>query len=103
MLLANLFRISTALSESVVGTVAQLAIGAFVGTEALGPKAPWIVFLAETGAIVLTSLAGAELDPTIFRTKWKEALIVGLVGFAGPFIGSALIAHFFLESTWMAS
>jgi hypothetical protein len=27
------------------------------------------------GAIVLTFLAGAELDPEIFRTKWKEATV----------------------------
>ena len=103
VLLANLFRISTALSEIVVGTVAQLAIGAFVGTEALGAKAPWIGFLSGTGAIVLTFLAGAELDPTIFKTKWKEAMVVGLVGFFGPFLGATFIAHFVLSWAWMAS
>jgi glutathione-regulated potassium-efflux system ancillary protein KefC len=26
---------------------------------------------------VLTFLAGAELDPAIFRVKWKEATVVG--------------------------
>ena len=77
------FRIATALSEIVVGTVAQLIIGALIGTQALGVTAEWITFLAGTGAIVLTFLAGAELDPTIFATKWKEALVVGLVGFFG--------------------
>ncbi|HEV2486034.1 MAG TPA: cation:proton antiporter, partial [Terracidiphilus sp.] len=65
------FRISAALSEIVVGTVAQLILGAVIGTEALGVKSAWITFLAGTGAIVLTFLAGAELDPSIFRTKWK--------------------------------
>ena len=74
-LLSIWFRISTALSEIVVGTVAQLIIGAVVGTEALGAKSSWIAFLAGTGAIVLTFLAGAELDPAIFRTKWKLSLI----------------------------
>jgi Kef-type K+ transport system membrane component KefB len=103
VLLANWFRISTALSEIVVGTVAQLAIGAFVGTEALGAKAPWIGFLAGTGAIVLTFLAGAELDPSIFRTKWKEASVVGLIGFFVPFVGATLIAHYVLSWSWMAS
>jgi len=42
VLLANWLRVSTALSEIVVGTVAQLAIGAFMGSEALGAKAPWV-------------------------------------------------------------
>jgi Kef-type K+ transport system membrane component KefB len=103
VLLANRFRISTALSEIIVGTVAQLAIGAVAGGEALGAKAPWIGFLAGAGAIVLTFLAGAELDPGIFRTKWKEALAVGLVGFFCPFFGAALIAHFVLGWPWTPS
>jgi glutathione-regulated potassium-efflux system ancillary protein KefC len=60
VLLGNWLRVSTALSEIVVGTVAQLIIGAAVGTEALGAKAPWIGFIAGTGAIVLTFLAGAS-------------------------------------------
>jgi glutathione-regulated potassium-efflux system ancillary protein KefC len=79
------FRIATALSEIVVGTVAQLLIGAVIGTEAIGAKAPWITFLAGTGTIVLTFLAGAELDPSVFRHKWKEAVGVGMVVFIGPF------------------
>jgi len=51
------------MSEIVVGMVAQLAIGALVGSAALGTDQSWIKFLASTGAILLTFLAGAELDP----------------------------------------
>ena len=97
------FRISTALSEIVVGTVAQLIIGALIGTEVLGAKSGWVSFLAGTGAIVLTFLAGAELDPGIFRTKWKEAIGVGLVGFFGPFLGAAAVAHYVLKWSIPAS
>jgi glutathione-regulated potassium-efflux system ancillary protein KefC len=103
VLVANWLRVSTALSEIVVGTVAQLAIGALVGGEALGAKDPWITFLAGTGAIVLTFLAGAELDPDVFRAKWKESSAVGLVGFFGPFFGAALVAHYFLHWPWRPS
>jgi glutathione-regulated potassium-efflux system ancillary protein KefC len=103
VLIANWLRVSTALSEIVVGTVAQLAIGALVGGEALGAKALWITFLAGTGAIVLTFLAGAELDPDVFRAKWKESSAVGLVGFFGPFLGAALVAHYFLHWPWRPS
>jgi glutathione-regulated potassium-efflux system ancillary protein KefC len=105
-LLAIWFKISTALTEIVVGTVAQLFIGALVGTAGLGAKSEWITFLAGTGAIVLTFLAGAELDPVIFRTKWKEAMVVGLAGFSGPFLGCTAIAHYVLhwttKSSWLA-
>ncbi len=96
-LLGIWFRISTALTEIVVGTVAQLFIGALLGPVGLGAKTEWISFLAGTGAIVLTFLAGAELEPSIFRTKWKEALVVGLVGFFGPFLGCAAVAHYILH------
>jgi len=102
-LLAIWFRISTALSEIVVGTVAQLVIGAAFGHRSLLGNTEWITFLAGTGAIVLTFLAGAELDPTIFKTKWREALIIGLAGFFGPFIGCTLIAHYLLHWPIMAS
>src|SRR5437870_4784487 len=105
VVLGNWLRVSTALSEIVVGTVAQLIIGAAVGTEALGAKAPWIGFIAGTGAIVLTFLAGAELDPSIFRTKWKEAFAIGLVGFVGPFLGATAVAHYVLgwnaQASWL--
>ncbi len=105
-LLSIWFRISTALTEIVVGTVAQLIIGATVGAAVLGVKAPWIGFLAGTGAIVLTFLAGAELDPSIFRTKWKESVVVGLVGFFAPFLGAAAVARFVVgwsvRSSWLA-
>ncbi|MGA9446861.1 MAG: cation:proton antiporter, partial [Candidatus Sulfotelmatobacter sp.] len=105
-LLAIWFKISTALTEIVVGTVAQLIFGAFIVQGGLGAKSEWISFLAGTGAIVLTFLAGAELDPTIFRTKWKESTVVGLVGFFGPFLGCTAVAHYVLHwttrSSWLA-
>lgn len=63
VLLANSLRTSTALSEIVAGTVAQL----------------------------------------VFRAKWKESLAAGLVGFFGPFVGAALIAHYLLAWSWPAS
>jgi glutathione-regulated potassium-efflux system ancillary protein KefC len=105
-LIAIWLKISTALTEIVVGTVAQLAIGAIVGPKGLGAKTDWITFLAGTGAIVLTFLAGAELDPASFRAKWKEATVIGLVGFTGPFLGCTAIAHYVLHwstsSSWLA-
>src|SRR6202451_3219900 len=61
-LLSIWLRISTALSEIVVGTIAQLIIGAVVGAAVLGTNESWVKFLSGIGAIVLTFLAGAGLD-----------------------------------------
>ena len=61
-LLAIWFKISTALSEIVVGTVAQLVIGVFLtgifgfAQGGLAGNTQWITFLAGTGAIVRRSL-----------------------------------------------
>ena len=105
-LLSIWLRVATAMSEIVVGTIAQLVIGALVGTAALGADQSWITFLSGTGAIVLTFLAGAELDPVVFRRKWKEATAVGLVSFFGPFLGCAAAARWLLgwgpEASWLA-
>jgi glutathione-regulated potassium-efflux system ancillary protein KefC len=95
-LLSIWLRVATALSEIVVGTIAQLIIGALVGTAALGADAGWVRFLSGTGAIVLTFLAGAELDPGVFRRKWKEATAVGLISFFAPFVLCAAAARWVL-------
>lgn len=102
-LLAIWFKVSTALSEIVVGTVAQLVIGVAIGTDALAARSEWVTFLAGAGAILLTFLAGAELDPQVLVRKWREAGIVGLVGFFAPFLGCALAARFLLHWSWPAS
>ncbi len=93
-LLSIWFRIATALSEIVVGTIAQLVIGAFLGAAILGADDSWIKFLSGTGSILLTFLAGAELDPGVFRQKWREAAAVGLASFAFPFLGCAAAARY---------
>jgi len=99
-------RISVALTEIVVGTVAQLMIGAVLGSQALDAGASWVKFMAGVGAIVLTFLAGAELDPKSFRKSWREATVIGLVSFAVPFLGATAAARFLLgwdsQAAWLA-
>jgi glutathione-regulated potassium-efflux system ancillary protein KefC len=98
-------RIATAMSEIIVGTVAQLIIGMAIGASALGTDQSWIRFLASTGAVILTFLAGAELDPQVMRREWKQATIVGLVAFAAPFLGCAAVARYVIgwssDASWL--
>src|ERR1700757_2878505 len=105
-LLSIWFRISAALSEIVVGTIAQLIIGAMIGHMVLGTDESWVKFLSGLGAIVLTFLAGAELDPAVFRLKWKEPVAIGLISFLFPFLGCAAAAHYLLGwgvmPSWLA-
>jgi glutathione-regulated potassium-efflux system ancillary protein KefC len=105
-LFAIWFRVSVALTEIIVGVLAQLVLGSFFGADVLGTNEPWVKFLAGTGAIVLTFLAGAELDPIVFRRNWKEATAVGLIGFFAPFLGCAAAAYWVLgwgaPQSWLA-
>jgi Kef-type K+ transport system membrane component KefB len=105
-LLSIWFRIATALSEIVVGTIAQLLIGAALGSALLAGDATWIKFLSGAGAILLTFLAGAELDPVVFRKQWKQASAIGLASFTAPFLGCTAIARWGLgwspEASWLA-
>lgn len=96
------FRIATALSEIVVGTVAQMILGAMLGAS-LGVGESWVKFLSGTGAILLTFLAGTELDPVIFRQKWKEATAVGFLSFLAPFLGCTAAAYWLLGWSPLAS
>ena len=102
-LLSIWLRIATALSEIVVGTIAQLVIGAIIGAAVLGTDQTWVKFLSGTGAILLTFLAGAELDPVVFRERWKEAGAVGVISFLVPFLGCAAAARYLLGWDPMAS
>ena len=105
-LLSVWLRVSTALTEICVGTAAQLILGTAFGVTVLGSDEGWIKFLAGIGAIMLTFLAGAELDPVVFKKKWKEATALGLVGFFFPFFGCAAAAHYVLGwevmPSWLA-
>lgn len=105
-LLSIHLRVATALSEIVVGTIAQLIIGALLGSALLAGDATWIKFLSGAGAILLTFLAGAELDPVVFRKQWKQATAIGLVSFAAPFLGCAALARWGLgwsaDASWLA-
>lgn len=105
-LLSIWLKVATALSEMVVGTIAQLIIGAALGGALLAGDATWLKFLSGAGAILLTFLAGAELDPAVFRKQWKQATAIGLVSFIAPFLGCAALARWGLgwsvEASWLA-
>ncbi len=101
-LLSHWFKIATALVEIIIGMSAQFFI-VLLGYSALGSDESWIKFLAGTGAILLTFLAGAELDPDVFKMKWKEATAVGFAGFIAPFLGCAFVPYYFFDWSLHAS
>ena len=72
--------VSVALIEISLGVIA----GNFLGLQ----SPPWMDFLASFGSILLTFLAGAEVDQQVMREKLKESLLIGGLSFALPFAGT---------------
>lgn len=103
-IVAHHLRLSIALVEICVGTVAAATAALFGSTaDALGSNLEWLRFIATSGAVLLTFLAGAELEPEVFRIKLKEVTAVGLVGFFAPFLGCAAVARYVLDWNPQAS
>ncbi|MCL4504020.1 MAG: cation:proton antiporter [Deltaproteobacteria bacterium] len=78
--------ISVALVEIFLGTLA----GNFLGFH----SAPWIDVLAAFGSMMLTFLAGAEIDPASFKKHLKPSLVIGFVSFLFPFLGAMAFAYY---------
>lgn len=84
--------ISVALIEIFLGFVAG-NLGSWLGTELFKPNA-WINFLAGFGSIVLTFLAGAEIEPETFRKQWVPSVVIGFLSFLAPFLGCMAYAYY---------
>ncbi len=94
--LANRLRISIALMEICVGVAAGSLVPYIWGPDSFGANLEWIKFIATSGAVLLTFLAGAELEPQTMKAKIAEVGAVGSVGFLAPFAGCFLVARFLL-------
>ncbi len=104
-LIASHLRISIALVEICVGVAAAATVTWLGLGNILHADAEWLRFLASSGAVLLTFLAGAELDPLVIRTKLTEVSVVGLIGFLAPFLGCAALAYYILgwdpQASWL--
>jgi Kef-type K+ transport system membrane component KefB len=89
------FAISAALVEIVLGVIAGNSIH-------LQPT-PWINFIAGFGSILLTFLAGAEIDPAVLKSKFKESASIGFVSFVFPFAAAWAYAYLVAGWDWRAS
>src|SRR5919109_2496126 len=72
----------------------ELFAGVIVG-NALSIDVPsWLSFIGSFAGIVLTFLAGAEVDVPQFRREWKASVSIGLISFFGPFAAVGLLAYY---------
>lgn len=102
-ILAYHLKISIALVEICVGVAAAAVADHFGMLQQLGSNEEWLKFLASSGSILLTFLAGAELEPDVIKNKIKEVTVVGFIGFLSPFLGCAAVAKYVLHWNTQAS
>jgi Kef-type K+ transport system membrane component KefB len=90
ILLASMVSVELGLSVAIIEIAFGVVAGNFLGVT----TTPWVDFIAAFASIVLTFLAGAEVDPALMRDKLKESILIGGLSFALPFIGAGLFAYF---------
>jgi len=89
------------LSAAIVELVLGMIAANFLGVTTVGQD--WMAFLAGVGSVVLTFLAGAEIDPAAFRKTWKASVAIGLVSFLAPFLAAWTFTWVVLAWTFEAS
>jgi Kef-type K+ transport system membrane component KefB len=94
-LLSVRIAISIALLEIMVGVIG----GNFLPLQ----RTEWVNFLAGFGSILLTFLAGAEVEPRILRKKFKESVGIGFLSFLMPFLGAMAYAYYIAGWTFPQS
>ena len=95
-ILAALILIASIVSVEAGISVAIVEIGlGVVGANVFGVHpTPWIDFIGSFAGIVLTFLAGAEVDPSLLRREWRPAVLIGGLSFLLPFVGVGLFARY---------
>jgi Kef-type K+ transport system membrane component KefB len=81
----------------------ELTLGVVVGNVFDLGTAEWLDFIAKFASIVLTFLAGMEVDPSYMRRRLPASLGIGFASFAGPFVVAALVSYFLIDWTLKAS
>ncbi|MGA7544966.1 MAG: cation:proton antiporter [Methyloceanibacter sp.] len=78
----------------------EIVVGSFGGNLLGITPTDWITYLASLGAILLTFLAGTELDPVVVRKHLGATMSIGAAGFFGPYLGVLAYTHYLLDWPW---
>jgi len=96
--LASFVSLKLGLSVAIV----EIVLGAAAGNLGLKPE-EWMTYMAGFGGIILTFLAGTEIDTRLMKEKFKASFLIGTLSFLLPFGAVFLYAFFIAGWTYQAS
>ena len=86
---SSLISLKLGLSVAII----EITLGAVAGNLGLETQA-WMTYLATFGGILLTFLAGTEIDTRLMRAKFKESFLIGALSFLLPFAGVSAFTYY---------
>jgi Kef-type K+ transport system membrane component KefB len=95
-LLASVISIRVAMSVALI----EILVGAVAGNTIGLTLTQWVNFLAGFGAILLTFLAGTEIDSRVIRRNFWASIGIGVASFFAPYLGVVLYAHYVEAWPW---
>jgi Kef-type K+ transport system membrane component KefB len=81
----------------------EIVVGMLAGNLIAPRTNAWIEFVAGFGSILLTFLAGAEIDPAVLRKQLLPSTVLGATSFGAPFFAAMAFAYVFGHWTADAS
>src|SRR6266516_6374100 len=92
-LAASLISIRFGISVAPVEILKGAIVGNLPNASRYFESTTFTPFLASVGSVMLTFLAGAEIDPVSLRRHWKASLSIGFVSFLLPFLGALAFCY----------
>jgi len=96
--ISSLISLKVGLSVAII----EILMGAIAGNFGIQPD-DWMLYLASFGGILLTFLAGTEIDTRLMREKFKESFLIGTFSFVLPFAVVFLYTYYIAGWNFSAS
>jgi glutathione-regulated potassium-efflux system ancillary protein KefC len=88
-------KVSSSIIEVLAGVVLANALG--IGL------AQWLDFLGTFGGLILTFLAGAEVEFSLLKNNAKESVVIGFMAFLAPLVGVFLFLSLVAKWSFQAN
>jgi Kef-type K+ transport system membrane component KefB len=98
VLASSLISLRVGLSVAII----EIMLGSIAGNCGIQPE-QWMVYLAGFGGVLLTFLAGTEIDTILLKEKFKQSFHIGILSFLLPFLGVFLLTYWVMHWSYSAS